>query len=179
MNWMWLVQLLVPFHEKMEEFMPIQMSEKLVEYISSAVYFLHRARFAILKNSNVFKKQSPLILLDSLLQETKKLLTQWPNQWTHQRSWLTRTIANCSLEYCHRTPSRKIFRYIFRHLERLIILTSKLIQRLEDLGVLHLLCLRQLKDYKTPSPRQNTLSKARRLLSKKPKLKRVKSTWGN
>merc|ERR1719232_1161529 len=83
------------------------------------------------------------------------------------------------LEDCHRTPSRKIYRYIFRLLERLIILTSKLIQRLEDLGVLHLLCLRQLKDYKTLSPRRNTLSKGRRLLSKKPKLKRVKSTWAN
>ena len=33
MNWMGLVQLSVPFHEKMEEFMPIPMSEKLVVWM--------------------------------------------------------------------------------------------------------------------------------------------------
>ena len=123
---------------------------------------------------------------------------------------LQNLLSNCKLSFVtsvragrlmftlFRTPSRRIYRYIFRLLERLITLTSKLIQLLEDLGesyclgkfiviyfifyfagVLHLLCLRLFKDYRTLSPRQNMLSKARRLPSKKPKLKRVKSTSGN
>ena len=41
---------------------------------------------------------------------------------------------NTDLNWIFRTPNRRTFRYIFRLLERLITLTSKLTLQLEDLG---------------------------------------------